>query len=107
MVMIRKTVLLVIVLLLVSQVVTSADFNGETYIKLTVEDNRDIQKLSRFVSIDNVDGIVRVSCSPSSSSYFQIGTTNVVCNSQDSSLNLAEKSFTELWEERKGGKNEQ
>ncbi len=45
-------------------------------------------------AIDNVDGVVSVYCSPSSSTYFPIGTTKVLCNSQDSSLNLAEKSFT-------------
>ena len=43
-------------MLLTSQVVTSSDFNGETYLKLTIQDHRDLQKLSRLVSIDNVDG---------------------------------------------------
>ncbi|MGI0021824.1 MAG: HYR domain-containing protein, partial [Nitrososphaeraceae archaeon] len=44
-------------------------------------------------AIDNVDGMVTVFCTPSPSSYFQIGETKVVCNSQDSSGNQAEKSF--------------
>ena len=45
-------------------------------------------------AMDDVDGIIRVSCTPSSSSYFQIGKTTVQCNATDSAGNSAEKSFT-------------
>ena len=54
--MFRKSVLLIIALLMVSQAVASSDFNGETYLKLTVPDRQVLQKLSGLVSIDNIEG---------------------------------------------------
>lgn len=45
-------------------------------------------------AIDNVDGIIRPSCVPSSSSYFSIGKTQVQCSAVDLAGNSAEKTFT-------------
>jgi len=46
------------------------------------------------LAIDNEDGIVKPSCSPSSGSLFSIGDTKVVCSAFDSSGNTApQKSF--------------
>jgi len=46
------------------------------------------------LAIDNEDGIVKPSCSPSSGSLFSIGDTKVVCSAFDSSGNAApQKSF--------------
>jgi len=46
------------------------------------------------LAIDNEDGIVKPSCSPSSGSLFTIGDTQVVCSAFDSSGNTApQKSF--------------
>ena len=44
-------------------------------------------------AIDDVDGVIKVSCSPSSSSYFKIGTTTVNCYAKDLAGNDAQKSF--------------
>jgi len=45
-------------------------------------------------AIDDVDGVIRTTCTPSSSSYFPIGTTKVICQASDSAGNKDEKSFT-------------
>jgi len=44
-------------------------------------------------AIDDVDGVIRVFCTPSSSSYFLIGKTIVTCITSDSAGNSVEKSF--------------
>jgi PKD repeat protein len=43
---------------------------------------------------DNVDGAVDVSCNYNSGDTFQIGTTRVICNAEDSAGNPAEEGFT-------------
>ena len=48
----------------------------------------------RTSAYDDVDQYLTPSCSPSSDSLFQFGTTTVVCTSIDSSGNISEKSFT-------------
>jgi len=45
-------------------------------------------------ALDDVDGVVGVSCDSPSGKIFPIGTTVVTCTSQDLSGNVAEKSFT-------------
>lgn len=54
--MMRKSVLSFVLLALLFSTAAGYDFNGETYLKLTVRDHLGLQKLSRLVSIDNVDG---------------------------------------------------
>ena len=44
-------------------------------------------------AIDDIDGVIKVSCSPSTSSYFKIGTTTVNCHAKDLAGNDAQKSF--------------
>jgi hypothetical protein len=44
-------------------------------------------------AIDDTDGILNPSCSPSSSSFFPIGKTEVKCSATDLSRNYAEKFF--------------
>ena len=44
-------------------------------------------------AIDDVDGVIRVTCTPLPSSYFPIGDTTVNCSASDSSGNSVEKSF--------------
>lgn len=43
--------------------------------------------------IDDVDGLIKPSCIPSTSSYFPIGDTQVKCSAVDLAGNPAEKSF--------------
>jgi PKD repeat protein len=43
---------------------------------------------------DNVDGAMDVSCNYNSGDTFQIGTTRVMCNAEDSAGNPAEEGFT-------------
>lgn len=47
----------------------------------------------QVIAIDDVDGEVLVVCSPSANSYFPIGKTIVVCNTQDSSGNKNDEMF--------------
>ncbi len=56
--MIKKIVLTTLLLLLLSSMVAGSDLNGETYLKLTIHDRSELDKLSRVVSIDNVRGEV-------------------------------------------------
>ena len=44
-------------------------------------------------AIDDVDGLIKPSCIPSTSSYFPIGNTQVKCSVVDLAGNLAKKSF--------------
>ncbi len=45
-------------------------------------------------AIDDVDGVVSVSCTPESGSLFSVGETIVMCTASDMSANSAEKSFS-------------
>jgi large repetitive protein len=44
-------------------------------------------------AVDNIDGSVPVTCSPTSNSLFPIGVTTVTCTAQDSSGNVGMASF--------------
>lgn len=45
-------------------------------------------------AVDNLDGPVRVTCSPASGSRFPVGTTTVDCSAGDAHGNVASDSFT-------------
>ena len=65
-----------------SDIVVEADDKYGTFVEYSVK------------SIDDNDGILSPSCTPSSSSFFQIGSTKVLCLATDFAGNSAEKSFT-------------
>jgi len=45
-------------------------------------------------AIDNVDGIIKATCTPDSNSFFKVGKTNVKCSATDSSGNTSSETFT-------------
>lgn len=56
------------------------------------------------ITQDEVGGNIAISCTPASSSTFQLGTTEVTCNAEDSSGNTAEETtFTIRVEEGPDG----
>ena len=64
-----------------SDIVAEADSEFGAFVEYSVK------------AIDDTDGILKPSCSPSSSSFFSIGKTEVKCSTTDLSGNYAEKSF--------------
>ena len=64
-----------------SDIVVAADDKGKAFVEYSVG------------SFDNIDGVLTPSCTPSSSSFFQIGNTTVQCLATDIAGNSAEKSF--------------
>jgi len=61
-----------------------------TDITVDAENNNGAIVTYDVLAIDETDQIVRPSCSPSSGSFFSIGTTKVTCNASDSSGNRAQ-----------------
>jgi len=55
------------------------------------EDSSGIRVNFEVLAIDDVDEIVKPSCTPSSGSFFLIGITKVVCSAYDSSGNAAQQ----------------
>jgi hypothetical protein len=64
-----------------SDIITSAESEFGSFVEYSVK------------AIDDVDGILNPSCSPSSSSFFPVGKTEVKCSATDLSGNYAEKFF--------------
>ena len=65
-----------------SDIVTAAEDDFGAFVDYSVK------------AIDDVDGIIKPNCVPSTSSYFPIGKTQVKCSAVDIAGNPAEKSFT-------------